>query len=75
MSDDTCLIFLQLVMDLKSMGLVCDNQQVRGKELEEFTRKMSVLSAQDLSQVLQVTRGDLVHVLNQAVPCVGCRRR
>lgn len=61
-------------MDLKSMGLVCDNQQVRGKELEEFTRKMSVLTPEELSDALQVTQSDLQHVLNQAVPCVGCRR-
>ena len=64
-----------MVMDLKSMGLVCDNQQVRGKELEDFTRKMSVLTQADLSVALQVNRNDMLHVLNQAVPCVGCRRR
>lgn len=64
-----------MVMDLNNVGLVCDNRQVRSKELEDFTRKMSVLTPADLNKALQVTRSDLLHVLNQAVPCVGCRRR
>lgn len=57
------------------MGLVCDNQHVKGKELEEFVRKMSILTEYELRLALQVTRSDMLHVLNQAVPCVGCRRR
>lgn len=65
---------LTMVMDMKSMGLVCDNRHIKGKEVEEFIRKMSILTEIQLSVALQVTRSDMLHVLNQAVPCVGCRR-
>lgn len=68
-------MFLQMIMDFKSTGLVCDNQHVKGKELDEFTRKMGILTDYGLNSALNVTRSDLLHVLNQSVPCVGCRRR
>ncbi|XP_018327336.1 gametogenetin-binding protein 2-like isoform X2 [Agrilus planipennis] len=63
-----------MVMDLRSMGLACDNHQVKSKELEEFNRKMNILTKEELASALQVTRSDMLHVLNQVVPCVGCRR-
>ncbi|GLV41944.1 uncharacterized protein CBL_00406 [Carabus blaptoides fortunei] len=65
---------LTMVMDLNSMGLICDNKPIKGKELEEFTRKVDLLTPTELSSALQVTKNDMVRVLNQAVPCVGCRR-
>lgn len=61
-------------MDLKSSGLVCDNPLVRGKEFEEFIRKWETLSENELSQACTITRPELMNVLNQNVPCVGCRR-
>lgn len=57
------------------MGLIFDNKPIKGKELEEFTRKVDLLTPAELSAALQVTKNDMVRVLNQAVPCVGCRRR
>lgn len=65
---------LTMVMDLKSVGLVSDNQQIKGKELEDFVRKMSLLNEEELSHSLEVSRSEILKVLNQAVPCVGCRR-
>ncbi|KAF5273798.1 hypothetical protein FQA39_LY00913 [Lamprigera yunnana] len=65
---------LTMVMDLKSMGLICDNRHMKGKEMDDFIRKMSILTDNELGDALQVTRSDLLRVLNQAVPCVGCRR-
>lgn len=62
-------------MDLKSVGLVSDNQQIKGKELEDFSRKMSLLTEDELGSSLEVSRSEILKVLNQAVPCVGCRRR
>ena len=69
------VLFFQLVMDLKSVGLVSDNQQVKGKELEEFSRKISLLTEKELSVSLSVSQSEVFKVLNQSVPCVGCRRR
>ncbi|KAJ8967503.1 hypothetical protein NQ314_002818 [Rhamnusium bicolor] len=65
---------LTLVMDVKSSGIICDNQLLRGKELEDFACKWLVLSPQELRNALQITKSELMHVLNQNVPCVGCRR-
>lgn len=64
-----------MVMDLNTMGLICDNKPVRGKELEEFTRKVNLLTPAELKNALLASRNDIVRVLNEAVPCVGCRRR
>lgn len=64
-----------MVMDLKSMGLLHDNRHVKSKILDEFIRKVDILTEGDLLAALQVTRLDMLHVLNQVVPCVGCRRR
>ncbi|XP_072382991.1 gametogenetin-binding protein 2-like [Diabrotica undecimpunctata] len=65
---------LTLVMDIKGSGIICDNQVLRGKELEEFGCKWSVLPPCELRNALQITKSELMHVLNQNVPCVGCRR-
>lgn len=62
-------------MDLKSVALISDNQPVKGKELEDFTKKMSQLTESELSDALEVNKSEILHVLNQGVPCVGCRRR
>ncbi|XP_063221976.1 gametogenetin-binding protein 2 isoform X2 [Bacillus rossius redtenbacheri] len=65
---------LTMVMDLTHMGLMCDNPTVRGKELENFQCKFTVLSPEELESAFMVTFPDLMHVLSQTVPCVGCRR-
>lgn len=62
-------------MDIKSSGIICDNQLLRGKDLEEFSRKWNYLPEKHLEKALQITKSELMHVLNQNVPCVGCRRR
>ncbi|CAG9860789.1 unnamed protein product [Phyllotreta striolata] len=65
---------LTLIMDVKNSGIICDNQVLRGKDLEEFALKWSVLPPCELRNALQITKSELMHVLNQNVPCVGCRR-
>ncbi|KAK9876922.1 hypothetical protein WA026_015957 [Henosepilachna vigintioctopunctata] len=65
---------LTLVMDLKNSGIVSDSPPIRSKELEEFTRKWSKLSNHELKSSIQISKTQLVAVLNQNVPCVGCRR-
>ncbi|XP_053945749.1 gametogenetin-binding protein 2-like [Anastrepha ludens] len=70
--DDSSLMML---MDLSSKGLCIDNPQIRGRELEIFTRKFKLLSAEELRQSLEIDSVTFVSLLNQCVPCVGCRRR
>ncbi|RVE48602.1 hypothetical protein evm_006791 [Chilo suppressalis] len=65
---------LTMIMDLNTMGLICDNPQVKGREYEEFMRKYRVLSTDELKAALRVDASDIFNVLNQSIPCVGCRR-
>lgn len=66
---------LQMIMDLNTMGLICDNLQVKGREFEEFMRKYRILTTDELKAALRVDASDILNVLNQTIPCVGCRRR
>ncbi|XP_034239515.1 gametogenetin-binding protein 2-like [Thrips palmi] len=65
---------LSMVMDLNSMNLGCDNPTVKGNALEEFSRKYNVLTINEVREALQVSCKDLLSILSQTVPCVGCRR-
>lgn len=64
-----------MIMDLNTMGLICDNPQVKGREYEDFMRKYRILTAEELKASLKVDASDIFNVLNQSIPCVGCRRR
>ncbi|XP_039746883.1 gametogenetin-binding protein 2-like [Pararge aegeria] len=65
---------LTMIMDLNTMGLICDNPQVKGREYEEFMRKYRILTTDELKSALRVDATDIFNVLNQSIPCVGCRR-
>ncbi|KAJ2952911.1 hypothetical protein O0L34_g7277 [Tuta absoluta] len=65
---------LTMIMDLNTMGLICDNAQVKGREYEDFMRKYRTLSTDELKAALRVDASDIFNVLNQSIPCVGCRR-
>lgn len=65
---------LTMVMDLNDIGLIFDNNPVRGKALEEFVAKYHFLSPKDVPGAFTVHCKDLLHIINQIVPCVGCRR-
>lgn len=64
-----------MVMDLNSMGFVYDTPTVRGKELDTFLDMYNVLSQSELRQAFEVECKDIMSILSQAIPCVGCRRR
>lgn len=69
-----------MVMDLNSMGFVkwildLNNPTVKGKELDEFQAKYKVLSPEEVRYAFQVSRKDLMNILSNTIPCVGCRRR
>ncbi|CAH0721856.1 unnamed protein product, partial [Brenthis ino] len=65
---------LTMIMDLNTMGLICDSPQVKGREYEEFMRKYRILTTDELKSALRVDASDIFNVLNQSIPCVGCRR-
>ncbi|KAL1140636.1 hypothetical protein AAG570_000566 [Ranatra chinensis] len=65
---------LTMVMDMNSMGIVYDNPSVRGKELDKFLDMYNTLTLQDVRQAFQVNCKELLSILSQMIPCVGCRR-
>ncbi|KAH8273198.1 hypothetical protein KR018_012495, partial [Drosophila ironensis] len=66
---------LMMLMDLNSKGLVIDSPTIRGRELEEFSRKFKLLTEEERRQSLEIDCASFMAVLNQCVQCVGCRRR
>ncbi|XP_030749471.1 gametogenetin-binding protein 2-like [Sitophilus oryzae] len=65
---------LTLVMDIKNSNIICDTRTLSSKELNEFSSKLGILSPEEFEGSLQITKHELIEVLNQNVPCVGCRR-
>ncbi|XP_039492149.1 gametogenetin-binding protein 2-like [Drosophila santomea] len=66
---------LMMLMDLNSKGLVIDSPLIRGRDLEEFSRKFKLLTEAERRQSLEIDSTSFMEVLNQCVQCVGCRRR
>ncbi|PSN40613.1 hypothetical protein C0J52_09229 [Blattella germanica] len=65
---------LTMVMDLSRMGLVCESPTIKGKELEEFTKKYNILSPTEMQHAFAVEMKEISDIVDQTVPCVGCRR-
>ncbi|CAD1472364.1 unnamed protein product, partial [Heterotrigona itama] len=65
---------LTMVMDINNLGAICDSPLVCGKELDEFIRKLNILTKEEIKASFEVTCKDMLVVLSQAVPCIGCRR-
>ncbi|KAI8046376.1 hypothetical protein M5D96_002578 [Drosophila gunungcola] len=63
-----------MLMDLNSKGLVIDSPMIRGRDLEEFSRKFKLLTEAERRQSLEIDSESFMMVLNQCVQCVGCRR-
>lgn len=64
-----------MIMDISNLGAVSDSPLVRGKQLDEFTRKLDMLTKEEIKASFEVTCKDILAILGQAEPCVGCRRR
>ena len=70
------MIPLQMTMEMDSGYLTCDENYMPSKtEIEAFMKKYRLLSKQEVEEALQVVSAEFVAILNQMVPCVGCRRR
>lgn len=62
-------------MDLNELDLVRENVSLKSKDIEDFFKKYNFLSAWELKSAFQITIKDIVNILSESVPCVGCRRR
>ncbi|KAL1451783.1 hypothetical protein WDU94_006129 [Cyamophila willieti] len=65
---------LTMVLDLSGLNLICDNASIRGRQLEEFMKKFTVLSRDEVMQAFQVTYKHCSDILDQTIPCIGCRK-
>ncbi|XP_029161178.1 gametogenetin-binding protein 2-like [Nylanderia fulva] len=65
---------LTMIMDISNLGAVSDSPLVRGKQLDEFTRKLDMLTKEEIKASFEVTCKDMLGILGQTEPCVGCRR-
>lgn len=62
-------------MDISDLGAICNNPTIRGKPLDEFIKKLSILTKEEVKASFEVTCKDMLAILSKTVPCVGCRRR
>ncbi|KAF4520124.1 hypothetical protein B566_EDAN010280 [Ephemera danica] len=65
---------LTMVMDLSDSDILTDSPTPKGKELDNFMLKYNMLTLQDVQNAFQVTCKDVLEILSQTIPCVGCRR-
>lgn len=65
---------LTMIMDISDLGVICDRPPIEGKQLEEFMKKYNMLTKEEIKASFEVTCKDLLAILVQAEPCVGCRR-
>ncbi|KAL0112213.1 hypothetical protein PUN28_011938 [Cardiocondyla obscurior] len=63
-----------MIMDISGLGAICESPLVNGKQLEEFTKKLALLSKEEIKASFEVTCKHIYDILNEAEPCVGCRR-
>lgn len=65
---------LTMIMDISNLGAVSDSPLVRGKQLDEFTRKLDMLTKEEIKASFNVSCKDMLGILGQTEPCIGCRR-
>ncbi|CAL8115816.1 unnamed protein product [Orchesella dallaii] len=66
---------ISFVMDMDPEYLTGDDAVGPTKtEMDQFQKKFKMLTKAELEAALRVTPEDFVSILNQMVPCVGCRR-
>ncbi|CAG5087264.1 Similar to CG2182: Gametogenetin-binding protein 2-like (Drosophila melanogaster) [Cotesia congregata] len=65
---------LTMIMDLNNLGYINESPLAKGKQLEEFKRKLEMLTKEEVKASFKVTHKDMLSILSQTVPCVGCRR-
>ncbi|XP_072765076.1 gametogenetin-binding protein 2-like isoform X2 [Anoplolepis gracilipes] len=63
-----------MIMDIKNLGAITDSPLVRGKKLDDFKRKYDMLTKGEIKASFEVTCKDILAILGQAEPCIGCRR-
>jgi coenzyme F420-reducing hydrogenase gamma subunit len=64
-----------MIMDITGLKALRESPLVQGKQLDEFSKKLNLLNIEEKRASFEVACKDMLIVLDQTVPCIGCRRR
>lgn len=64
-----------MVMKLPELNLNNPTTCLKNTEFETFVGNYRQLSSSELSESLKISSKDVLDLIAQNVPCVGCRRR
>lgn len=64
-----------MVMDISGLKALRESPLVHGKQLDEFAKRLNLLTMDEKRASFEVSCKDMLGVLDQTVPCIGCRRR
>lgn len=62
-------------MDINRLDAICEHPPITGKQLDEFIKKLNILTEDEIKASFKICLKDMLNVLDQENPCVGCRRR
>ncbi|OXU28641.1 hypothetical protein TSAR_011605 [Trichomalopsis sarcophagae] len=65
---------LSMVMDITGLKALKESPLVQGKQLDEFCKKLNLLTIEERMVSFDVTCKEMFNALDQSVPCIGCRR-
>ncbi len=63
------------MVEFEDSCLGCGHLGVKQKDLDKFVQRYYALSSDEVTVALMVTSKNVVNMLANLVPCVGCRRR
>lgn len=64
-----------MVMDITGLKALRESPLVKGKQVDEFGKKLNLLTNEEKKASFEVACKDMLSILDQTVPCIGCRRR
>ncbi|CAB3371759.1 Hypothetical predicted protein [Cloeon dipterum] len=65
---------LSMILDLTNSNIIGEGTTSKGKDYETFLSLYSLLSFEDINKAFRVNCKDVLDILSQTIPCVGCRR-
>jgi len=65
---------LTMVMQFEDSCIGCNHNGIKQKDLERFLVKFRAFTPEEVSSALRSASKDVLNLLAQMVPCVGCRR-
>ena len=72
---NNCCSFLQMVAQFSDDCVGCSQTSLKQRELERFVTRFRSLNSDEVAVALMVTSKEVLDLLSQLVPCVGCRKR